>query len=897
LALIISIAIIASLLTGLIITVMRPNKRLTGAQPVGVLTFAAILFTSGLDVGLIMFPLTEFPVYAAEDVYNFSNPLAVTFGAWGFLVWGLYFLTTFYFCAIEPHIKLFEIPIIKAVYNLVVIATCAFTGFLFFKYLPDYIQGISPFARYGLVAAVILLAVLSSTRLTFIKWLSLSSSWLFYGLILFMLIASGIGFSGLWGNLALMADYVPNMHKFVTPISDYHQFYLYWWMAWSIMIGQFVARFVGGIKIWQLLAVLLTIPSITIALWFAVLYGYYTNAIEISAPLKLAMVGVGILFVLNSLDSLTRLYTDNLNMGIKRLGFGRYTALNWGLLFGLILLYQHTELKIEWVGLITIGLYITIAMMMNFDYVIVGAGSAGCILANRLSENPKHSVALIEAGGSDQSIFVRMPSALAIPMNTKRFNWGFESVAEPHLNGRVIPCYRGKGLGGTSSINGMVFVRGNPNDIDEWESCGAAGWTYKKCLPYYKKLEHWQGGESAFRGGSGPIGVSTGNNMRLSPLYQAFIDAGVEAGYPRCDDYNGESQEGFSAMQMNVDGGVRASTARAYLKPASRRPNLTIFKKALTQRVCFDGTKATGIDVVIKGKSQRINAKREVILSAGAIGSPQLLQSSGVGPESVLKAAGVTPLHGKAGVGENLTDHLEVFFQYECTQPITLNGKLDPFSKALIGLRWLLFRNGLGATNHFESCGFIRSSETKAWPDIQYHFLPGAISYDGNTAFKGHGYQVHVGPNKPASRGHVHIKSPNINDHPAIQFNYLKDEADKQDWRNTIRITRNVLQQAALAPYRGKEIQPGGDITSDAAIDAWVQDNVESAYHPTSTCRMGAEDDPMAVINAKCQVIGLQNLRVVDSSIFPTIPNGNLNAPTMMVAERAADIIKGDHKD
>lgn len=333
-------------------------------MPAGLLTFAAILFTSGLDVGLIMFPLTEFPVYAADEAYGFTNPLAMTFGAWGFMVWALYFLTTFYFCAIEPHVKFFEIPIIKAVYNIVVIATCAFTGFLFFKYLPDYIAGLNDTMRYGLVAIVILLAVLSSTHVKYIKWLSVSSSWLFYGLILVMFVVSGIGLSGLWTNLGLMADYFPNMHKFATPISEYHQFYLYWWMAWSIMIGQFVSRFVGGLKTWQLLLALLVLPSVTIALWFSVLYGYYADGLEIAAWLKIVMVVVGILFVLNSLDSLTRLYTDNLNIGVERLGFAKYVALNWSLLFGLLLLYRHTELKIEWVGLIVIAIYAVIAVLV-----------------------------------------------------------------------------------------------------------------------------------------------------------------------------------------------------------------------------------------------------------------------------------------------------------------------------------------------------------------------------------------------------------------------------------------------------------------------------------------------------------------------------------------------------
>lgn len=361
--LIISIAIIAILLVSAALVIVRPNLRLRGQAPVGVMAFAAIVFTSGLDVGLIMFPLTEFPVYADDDAYGFTNPLAMAFGAWGFLIWALYFLTTFYFCAIEPHIKLFEIPIIKTIYNIVVIATCAFTAFLFFKYLPDYIGGISEPARYALVAAVIGLAIFSSTHFRYIKWLSLSSTWLFYGLIAGMFIASGIGLSGLGRNLILIADYFPNMHRFATPVSDYHQFYLYWWMAWSLMIGQFVSRFVGGLKLWQLLAALLILPSITIALWFAVLYGYYVGEITVAPALKLTMVGVGILFVLNSLDSLTRLYTDNLDLSTKRLGLTRYIGLNFILLFGLVLLYRHTELKIEWVGLIVIALYIVIAAM------------------------------------------------------------------------------------------------------------------------------------------------------------------------------------------------------------------------------------------------------------------------------------------------------------------------------------------------------------------------------------------------------------------------------------------------------------------------------------------------------------------------------------------------------
>lgn len=361
---IISMAMIAILLLVVAIVLMRPNLRLKGSLPTGVLTFAAILFTSGLDVGLIMFPLTEFPVYASEDVYHFTNPLAMTFGAWGFMVWALYFLTTFYFCAIEPHLKIFEIPVIKVIYNGVVIATCAFTGFLFFSYLPDYVSGLSDPLRYGLVAGVILLAVLSSTNIRFIKWLSVSSTGLFYGLIILLFVVGGLSVSELGSNLILMADYFPNMHRFATPISDYHQFYLYWWLAWSIMIGQFVSRFVGGLAVWQLLLALLVLPSITIALWFAVLYGFYDQGLGTGPVVKLIMVGVGILFVLNSLDSLTRLYTENLNLDVSRLGGPKYVMLNFGLLFGLVLMFRHTELKIEWVGLVVIGLYITVLVFM-----------------------------------------------------------------------------------------------------------------------------------------------------------------------------------------------------------------------------------------------------------------------------------------------------------------------------------------------------------------------------------------------------------------------------------------------------------------------------------------------------------------------------------------------------
>ena len=529
--------------------------------------------------------------------------------------------------------------------------------------------------------------------------------------------------------------------------------------------------------------------------------------------------------------------------------------------------------------------------MFEYDYIIVGAGSAGCILADRLSACGNYAVLLLEAGGSDNSLMISMPTALSYPMNSKKYNWGYKSQPEPYLNHRIMDCPRGKVLGGSSSINGMAFVRGNRRDYDQWESLGARGWSYEECLPYFKKLENWQGEASDYRGKAGKIGVSCGNDMRLNPLYEAFIQAGQEAGYPRFTDYNAAQQEGFGPMQMNVDGGVRASTSRAYLRPALRRKNLTLFKKAYVQKILMEGKTAKAVVAQYRGVERVITARREIILSAGAIGSPQILQLSGIGPADVLREAGVDVVHELPGVGANLQDHLEVYFQYKCTQKITLNSRLGLVSKACIGAEWLFFKTGLGRTNHFEACGFIPSSAKKQWADIQYHFLPAAIRYDGHAAFDGHGYQVHVGPNKPASRGHVKIMSNQAKDHPVILFNYLHSKEDIQEWRQAIRITRNVLEKPALAPYRGGEIQPGSNVHTDEDIDAWVRENVESAYHASCTCKMGSENDELSVLSPDCKVYGIESLRVIDASIFPSIPNGNLNAPTMMVAEKAADII------
>ncbi|CAK4074347.1 choline dehydrogenase [Vibrio sp. 16] len=532
-------------------------------------------------------------------------------------------------------------------------------------------------------------------------------------------------------------------------------------------------------------------------------------------------------------------------------------------------------------------------MEQRYDYIIVGAGSAGCILADRLTESGEHRVLLLEAGGTDKSIFIQMPTALSYPMNSDRYAWQFETQAEAGLDGRKLHCPRGKVLGGSSSINGMVYVRGHACDFDEWEQHGAKGWRYSACLPYFRRTETWSGGEDEYRGGQGPVGTCNGNDMALNPLYQAFIDAGKEAGYPETKDYNGYQQEGFGPMHMTVDKGVRASTSNAYLRRALKRSNLTLIKGVVARKVILEGKTAVGVEFQKSGKVVQCFAEKEVISSAGSIGSPQLLQLSGIGPKDVLNKAGVDLVHDLPGVGQNLQDHLEIYFQYHCSQPITLNSKLGLVSKGMIGAQWILTRTGLGATNHFESCAFIRSREGLKWPNIQYHFLPAAMRYDGRAAFDGHGFQVHVGPNKPESRGHVAITSADPLVKPHIEFNYISTEQDRQDWRDCIRLTREILMQPAMDSYRGEEIQPGIAITSDQEIDEWVKANVESAYHPSCSCKMGADDDPMAVLDEHCRVRGIDGLRVVDSSVFPTIPNGNLNAPTMMVAERASDMILG----
>jgi len=528
--------------------------------------------------------------------------------------------------------------------------------------------------------------------------------------------------------------------------------------------------------------------------------------------------------------------------------------------------------------------------MQTFDYIIVGAGSAGCVLANRLSENPKHKVLLLETGGSDKSIFIKMPTALSIPMNTDKYAWQFNTEKEPYLNNREMHCPRGKVLGGSSSINGMVYVRGHAKDFDEWEAHGAEGWNYQACLPYFQKAETWYKGNDAYRGGNGELGVNNGNEMK-NPLYTAFIKAGEQAGYDITSDYNGKQQEGFGPMHMTVKDGVRSSASREYLDPVKSRKNLTIVTGALVTKVVLEDKVAKGVEYVVNGKTETAATSNEVILSAGSIGSPHILQLSGIGDKNILEKAGIEVKHHLPGVGQNLQDHLEFYFQYKCKQPITLNRKLGLISKGLIGARWLLNRSGLGATNHFESCAFIRSKADVEWPDIQYHFLPAAIRYDGKSAFDGDGFQVHVGHNKPKSRGSVTIQSADPTVPPKILFNYLQHQDDIEGFRACVRLTREIIAQSAFDDFRDGEIQPGEHIQTDEEIDAFVREAVESAYHPSCSCKMGEDD--MAVVDSETNVHGIEGLRVVDSSIFPTIPNGNLNAPTIMVAEKAADMILG----
>ena len=525
------------------------------------------------------------------------------------------------------------------------------------------------------------------------------------------------------------------------------------------------------------------------------------------------------------------------------------------------------------------------------DYLIVGAGSAGCVLADRLSADGKDSVLVLEYGGSDRSLWIQMPTALSVPMNMARYDWRYFSEPEPHLDGRRLHTPRGKVLGGSSSINGLVYVRGNPLDFERWQAQGASGWGYQDVLPYFRRAERRAEGSDEYRGGEGPL--ETRRGLLTNPLHAAWLAAGREAGYPLTADMNGFQQEGFGYMDMTVGGGRRCSAANAYLRPALRRRNLTVRTHALATRILFEGRRAVGVHYQRGGELREVRVRREVLVCAGPINSPQLLKLSGVGPLLELADHGIAVVHDLPGVGENLQDHLEFYFQVACREPVTLYGQMSVWRRALIGMKWLLTHKGLGASNHFETGGFIRSRAGIRYPDIQFHFLPMAVSYDGSTLAREHGFQAHVGPLRSRSHGWVRLASAEPLDKPKILFNYMSYPEDWQEMRACVRLTREIFAQPAFDRYRAREIQPGEAVQTDAQIDAFIRAKVESAFHPSCSCRMGNPAERLTVVDPATRVVGVEALRVVDSSIMPSITTGNLNAPTIMLAEKAADHIRG----
>lgn len=526
-----------------------------------------------------------------------------------------------------------------------------------------------------------------------------------------------------------------------------------------------------------------------------------------------------------------------------------------------------------------------------YDYLIVGGGSAGCVLANRLSE--KGSVLVLEAGRPDSwwDIFIHMPAGLSVPLGNPWYDWGYRSEPEPFMNGRSVYHARGKVLGGSSSINGMIFIRGNALDYQKWaKDPGMETWDYAHCLPYFMRSETRLAGQDAWHGGSGPLKLEKG--PCTNPLFQAFFRAVQQAGYPLTEDVNGFKQEGFAPFDRNVFRGRRLSAARAYLHPVMGREKLRVITRALTTRVLFEGKKAVGVEYRQGGRLHRASAK-EVILCGGAINSPQLLQLSGVGNARELEALGIAPVHDLPGVGENLQDHLEVYIQYACKKPVSVWPALKWYNKPWIGFQWLFFRRGPGATNHFEAGGFIRSNEKVEYPNLQFHFLPLAIRYDGTSPSGGHGYQVHVGPMNSDVRGSIRIKSKDPTQYPALRFNYLSTRTDRQEWIEAVRSARKILNQPAFAEFNGGEVSPGPAVESDEQILDWVAKDSETALHPSCTCKLGV--DSMAVVDPKSmRVHGVAGLRVVDASVMPYITNGNLYAPVMMIAEKAADLILGN---
>ncbi len=524
------------------------------------------------------------------------------------------------------------------------------------------------------------------------------------------------------------------------------------------------------------------------------------------------------------------------------------------------------------------------------DYIIVGAGSAGCVLANRLSEDHSVSVKLLELGPKDQSWMIQMPAAFSRPLMSNRFNWAYKTLPEPFMDNRIMDCPRGRVIGGSSSINGMCYVRGNAADYDRWaDETSDPAWSYSHCLPYFKKANSLASRSTDYHGTDGPLTVTPG--ACENPLHQAFIEAGIQAGYGHTDDQNGYRQEGFGPMFMTIKNGVRWSAAKAYLNPALSRPNLDVVRHALVTRILFDKTRSIGVEILIAGKVQTLYCEREVIVCGGSINSPQLLNLSGIGNPEHLKKIGVPCVIDLPGVGENLQDHLEAYLQHSCKQPISIYPALKFHTQARVFLQWIVRHRGWGASNHFESGGFIRTRAGVRHPDIQYHFFPVAANYDGTAPVKGHGYQAHMGPMRPTSSGFVRTVSIDPRKPPEIQFNYMQTDQDRQEMRDGIRLTREIFAQKAFDPFRGPELAPGANATSDSELDAFVRAKAESAYHPSCTCKMGVDD--MAVTDSEGKVRGAQNLRIVDASIMPSIPSGNLNAPVIMMAEKLADRIAG----
>ena len=530
---------------------------------------------------------------------------------------------------------------------------------------------------------------------------------------------------------------------------------------------------------------------------------------------------------------------------------------------------------------------------MNTDYVIVGAGSAGCAIAFRLTE-AGHKVTILEFGGHDRSPLIQMPAALSYPMNMERYDWGYWSEPEPYLGGRQLACPRGKVIGGSSSINGMVYVRGHAKDFDTWVEMGASGWSYSDILPYYRRLENVDYTDSEevenLRGINGPLNITKGK--RMNPLTLAFEKAGAQAGYQSTPDYNGKQQEGFGPMDQTIKNGLRWSSAKAYLKPAIQSGNCQVIR-GLATKIIIENSQATGVEYTQGNKKSVLLASKEVIISASAINSPKLLLLSGIGPAAELKSNGIKVVANRPGVGKNLQDHLELYIQMASKKPVSLYKYWNPIGKAWVGLRWFISKSGPGASNQFESAAFIRSRAGVEYPDIQYHFLPLAVRYDGKLPVKGHGFQAHVGPMRSQSRGYVALSSSDPKEPPKIQFNYMSHETDWADFRNCIRLTREIFSQPAFEPFADSEISPGKDVQSDEQLNDFIRDNVESAYHPCGTCKMGDKSDPMSVVDPETRVIGVDKLRVADSSIFPQITNGNLNAPSIMVGEKASDHILG----